>query len=126
MHRGVFPNDLTHEWYTVGVLLCMFVEALTGFLLGAGIAVGSNTRSRRRRAFAFVLGGALIGLGVEWILARGLHWTFVDWRRLLPNSHRAMLMQAIGASGALFFDAWKPLTGKNSSRSEISGVEVSP
>ena len=48
----------------------MVVEAIVGFLIGAAIAIIPRTPKGRRHAFGFALVGALLAIGLAWILAR--------------------------------------------------------
>src|SRR3954453_22613519 len=77
----VIPGDpLAHEWYTPFVfILIMPVECLAGLLIGAGIAVGVRSSSGRRNAFRLALGGAVLGVGLGWVLARVFHVLLIDW-----------------------------------------------
>ena len=100
---GAVPGDeLANEWYTVGVMIFMFLECVAGFFAGAGIAVALRTRSGRRKAFALALAGAALGVGLGWILARVFHVILVDWRD--SSEHMSSLfLQAAGAFGGMLF-----------------------
>jgi hypothetical protein len=89
-------DELANEWYPVGVMLIMFVECVVGFLAGAGIALGVRTPSGRGRVFAFALGGAVLGAGLGWVLARVFHIILIDWRDLSELASN-LALQAAGA-----------------------------
>jgi hypothetical protein len=104
---------LANEWYPVGVILIMCVECVVGLLLGAGVALGFRTPSGRRKAFAFALGGAVLGLGLGWFLAR-IVVLLVDWRdgsELVSN----LVTQAAGAFGGIALAASRQPAGKKAS-----------
>ena len=99
-------QPLANEWYTVGVLLIMFVEGIAGVLVGAGIAVGAGSSPVRREVFVLALGGAALGVGLGWIFARVFHVVLVDWRdgSELVSS---LVLQAAGAVGGVVFAAMR-------------------
>jgi hypothetical protein len=100
--RAVAGDELANEWYTVGVMMFILLECVAGFLAGAGIAVALRTRSGRRKAFAFALGGAVLGVGLGWVLARVFHVILVDWRD--GSEHMSsLLLQGVGGVGGMLF-----------------------
>ena len=103
-------DDLANEWYTVGVMLIMFVEAVAGFLLGAGIGIGVHTPARRGRVFRLALTGAVLGLGIGWVLARVFHVILIDWHdgsELVSN----MAVQLAGAIAGMAAARSAPTVG---------------
>ncbi len=93
-------DELANEWYTVGVMLFMVLECVAGFFAGGGIAVALRTRAGRRRAFAFALGGAALGVGLGWALARVFHVILVDWHDA-SELMSSLFVQAVGGIGGM-------------------------
>ncbi len=95
-------DELANEWYTLGVMMFMALESVAGFFAGAGIAVALRTRAGRRKAFAFALGGAVLGIGLWWVLARVFHVILVDWRDG-SEQMSSLFLQAAGGFGGMLF-----------------------
>jgi len=64
----------------------------------------------RRNVFLFARLGALLGLGIGWLLARVFRLVSIDWR---DGSELAssLLFQAVGAFCAMVFAASRPVAG---------------
>jgi hypothetical protein len=90
-------DELANEWYTVGVIIIMVVESVVGFLIGAAIAIIPRTAKGRRHAFGFALVGALLAIGLAWILARVFHIVLFDWR----DGSELVSCMALQAAGAI-------------------------
>ena len=107
---AVSGEPLEHEWYPLGVLLIMVVECVAGFLLGAGVAAGVQPSSRGRKVLALGLGGAFLGLGLGWVLARVFQVVLIhanDSSELVSD----LFLQAIGAFGGMVFGATRQEAG---------------
>ena len=95
-------DELANEWYTVGVIIIMVVEAIVGFLIGAAIAIIPRTPKGRRHAFGFALVGAFLAIGLAWILARVFHVVLFDWRDA-SELVSCMTLQAAGAVAGISY-----------------------
>jgi hypothetical protein len=109
IHTPPDVPGVVNEWYTVGVLFVMFVECIAGFVVGAGVAAFGRSSSGRRKMFGLSLGGAALGAGLGWVLARVFHVLLVDWRdgsELVSN----LVTQAAGAAGGMWLVASRQLS----------------
>jgi hypothetical protein len=105
-------DELEHEWYTPAVILIIMpVECLAGLLIGTLIALGVHTPPGRGKAFVFALGGAALGVGLGWVLAKVFHVVLVDWRdgSELVSS---LILQVAGAIGGMVLAASWTSVGK--------------
>jgi hypothetical protein len=97
-------DPVGNEWWMVGIIIFMIIEAIAGAIIGAGIAFVGLSRSSRRRAFVHGLIGAFLGLVVGCVLARGFHIVLVSGGdgAVLPSN---LITQAAGAAAGMAFAA---------------------
>ena len=101
-----------HEWYTPFVLLLIIpAECVAGLAIGTWIALGVHAPIGRRKAFAFALGGAALGVGLGWVLATFFQVVLVNWHdgsKLMSS----LILQAAGVIGGLVVASLSDLAGK--------------
>jgi hypothetical protein len=114
------PSDTSdpseHEWYTPFVLLLIIpAECVAGLVIGTGIALGVHTPIGRRKAFAFAVGGAILAVGLGWMLATVSQVVLVNWNdgsKLMSN----VILQAAGVVGGLLVAASSDSVAKSKLR----------
>jgi MFS family permease len=111
------PSDpLENEWYMLFVLLLIIpAECVAGLVIGTGIALGVHTPRGRRKAFAFAVGGAILGVGLGWVLATVFHVVLVNWND--GSKHMSsLILQAAGVVGGLLVAASSDSVAKSKLR----------